>query len=118
MSSPEDYRRLGEIQNQANVDGITPNEFIAREIRGAKQRKNPFVNEEDPFIVLGFDGFDSSIFPVGSFQTAEEALEYATKKSNEEHLFSSDPESDIETKFQTYTIDGILVRPPEINPKP
>lgn len=113
MNSPEDHKRLEEIQCQAIVDGITPNEFIAREIRGAIQRQNSFIKGGDSFIVLGFDGFDSSIFPVGSFQTSEEALEYAEKKRGEEYLYSSDPESDIATRFQTYTKNGIIVRPPD-----
>lgn len=113
MKSPEDGRRLEEVRLKAEKDGFTPDVFIQREIRGAIQRQNPFIKAGDPFVVLGFDGFDGSIFPVGSFQTPEEALKYANEKRSEEHLYSSDPESDIATRFQTYTATGILVNPPD-----
>jgi hypothetical protein len=112
MTTPEDHRRLEDVRREAEEDGLKPNEFIQREIRGAIQRQNPFIKAGDPFVVLGFDGFDRSIFPVGSFQTPEKALKYAEEKRSEEHLYSSDPEYDIASRFQTYTTDGILVRPP------
>lgn len=113
MTSPEDHRRLENIRANAENDGLTPDELIAREIRGAIARGNPFFRPSDEFFVLGFDGFDGSIFPVGSFPAPEEALDYEQLKRDEEHLYSSDTESDISSRFQTYTKDGIIVRPPE-----
>ena len=74
MSGPEELKRLTKITETAFRDGIQPNEYIRREIRAAIQRGNPFINPQNPFIVLGVDGFDGSIFPVGSFHTQEEAL--------------------------------------------
>lgn len=114
MTSPEDQKRLREVSQRAEQDGVTPNLFIQREIRGAIQRKNPFINSGDSFVVLGFDGFDGSIFPTGSFKDVGEALKHAQTKRGEEHLYSSDPESDIATRFLTYTIDGILVNPSDL----
>ena len=104
----EHPNRLGSLANSGEADGVRPNEAIRHTMREAIQLGNPFIQEGDPFVVMGSDGFDGSWFPTGSFQTVEEAIGHMEKKKNKEHFYSDGNE--ISTTFHAFTSDGIQVR--------
>jgi len=65
---------------------------------------NPFVSLGDKFVVLGFDGFNRTIFPCGSFNSADEARSFAISKTQEEPQYSDDQV--LSTTFYAFTIEG------------
>lgn len=101
------FVRLASVVVDGQEDGINPGEYIRRVIQSAIQRKNPFINDKDPFVVLGNDGFDRSWFPTGSFKTKEEALLHVKQKRDEEHAYSDGDETS--TTFHAFTRDGVPV---------
>ncbi len=112
MFDKEDYQkqhigRLVDAVTDGQKDGVTPSQHIRQIIQSAIQLNNPFIRENDPFVVLGNDGFDGSWFPTGSFKTGKDALLHLEQKRNEEFIYSEGDE--ISTTFHAFTRDGIPV---------
>ncbi len=102
--------RLVDVVTDAQKDEVAPGEHIRRVIQSAIQLQNPFIQDGDPFVVLGNDGIDSSWFPTGSFKTQEEALSHVKQKKDEEHIYSDGDE--ISTTFHAFTREGIHLSNP------
>ena len=107
MGSIEDVRRIDLIAEESKRDGISTDEFIKRILQSAIRTGNPFINPNSQFIVLGFDGFPRNIFPCGSFDDADEAVECARRKTEGESLYSDGEE--ISATFHVFTKEGMLV---------
>lgn len=107
MTSPEEARRIDIIAEESKRDGISTDEFIKRILQSAIITGNPFINPDSQFIVLGVDGFPRNIFPCGSFDDADEAIECSRRKTEEEFLYSDGGE--ISTTFHIFTKEGMLV---------
>ena len=99
--------RLVGAVNDGEEDQVTPNEHIRRIIQSAIQVGNPFIKNDDPFVVLGNDGLDTSWFPTGSFKTHEEALLHVKQKQTEEHIYSDG--DDASTTFHVFTREDVNV---------
>jgi len=78
------------IVRQASLNGITPGEFVGKGIKAAIARGNPFIREEDPFVVLGIDSFDGHFYPCGSFGSLEDAEIKVRKLQKDGERCSSD----------------------------
>lgn len=100
--------RLNELFERSEQDGIAPHEVIRRIIQEAIQRGDPYINVEDPFVVLGNDGFDMSWFTAGSFKTIPEAITHIEQLQSEEPQYSDGEE--LATTFHAFTREGIQVR--------
>ncbi|MDP2637994.1 MAG: hypothetical protein Q8P26_02955 [Candidatus Levybacteria bacterium] len=106
--SNETYRnehrnRLLHVTMQAGTDGLNPEEYMKRVIRGATY-PNSSIKDGDPFVVLGHDGFNRTWFPVSSFKTREEALLHLQKAQDGEHLYSDG--GGASSTFFAFTRDG------------
>ncbi len=107
MVNKEIPSRFIQITNLAKQDGIEPEEYVGRIFKESIRNKNPFINPDSKFVVLGIDGFDSDIFPSGSFDTEDEAFSCVAQKESWEHLYSDGDE--ISTTFHVFTIEGTHV---------
>lgn len=112
--SNESIRRMVDISQCAEQDGIKPDEYVRRKIQRAIGYHNPLINPEDTFVVLGIDGMENSMFPCKSFTDVDEARSLAKKKIEEEHLYSDG--DDVSTTFHIFTMEGVHV-PLEYTPE-
>lgn len=99
--------RLIEVVGDGVRDQISPSERMRRIIQSAIAVGNPFIRDDDDFIVFGNDGLNRSWFPTGSFQVAEDALLHAQQKRAEENEYSDGGE--ISTTFHVFTREGTSV---------
>lgn len=111
MENKEIPSRFVHITSLAKQDGIAPEEYVKRIFQEAIGNRNPFINSNSKFVVLGIDGFNGDIFPSGSFDTKDEGFSCVTQKESEEHLYSDGDE--ISTTFHVFTIEGIHVPGPQ-----
>lgn len=107
MARKEIINRLSHVANLAKKDGITPEEYVRRKLREALYSRNPFINPDSKFVVLGIDGFDRSMLPVGSFKTKDEAFKRLRQEEAAEHFYSDGEE--ISTTFYVFTMEGVHV---------
>lgn len=59
----EHRHRLNELGENSDTDGIDPSEVMRRTMRETIQLGNPFIQEGDPFIVMGNDGIQIRQLP-------------------------------------------------------
>ena len=111
MASKEILGRFTHIVNLAEQDGIEPREYIRRIFRESILNKNPLINPDSKFVVLGIDGLSGDMFPSGSFDTKDEAFSCITQKKIKEHFYSD--EEEISTTFHIFTREGTHVPSPE-----
>lgn len=106
-----------QIKINASEEGIRPNEYVRRVIQSAISLGHPLVGVEDPFVIMGLDGFDGQFYPCGSFPKLEDARDRVGELIAEEDLYSSDHmapdgtwESDgLTNTFIIFTRDGFVV---------
>jgi len=85
-------------------DGISPAERVKALLGKKEELKGRLVNDEGEFRVLGTDRFDGSDWLAGSFKTAEEAIEFARKRTDQAK--SSATDSSIATVYYAYDPEG------------
>lgn len=85
--------------------GVTPDKVVALKIKSSIERGNPLVTPGDPFVVMGVDAWEGNFYPAGSFQTVEDAREYAIRRQDMEKLFDDGSED----FFSVYTSEGVAI---------
>ncbi len=114
-----------QIERRAEKDGISPQEYVGREIRVAITRGNPLLRKEDQIVVMGIDAWDGHFYPCGSYSSLEEASERVGELDREEYRYAEhsvdrdgwESTSPVNT-FYIFTTDGLPALPQSEPPQP